>query len=116
VKLKIIVGGAGAAFLCVVAVLAAGVVPWPGATSQPSCDALSTVAQVDKAISDHAELVASVKQVAPDVSVETVRSCGTTSHKAALIIRYSGDDEQERIDTVLSQSSGFGVPVQLKER
>jgi hypothetical protein len=118
-RTKLVLGVGAVVLLIVAAGLLQGFVPsfirGSRETARPACGALPSRAEVDKAIVSHAELVAQIRAVGTSVTVETEQPCDTPRDRALVLVTYSGNDQYEHIDSILTKSAGFGVPVQLRE-
>jgi hypothetical protein len=79
-----------------------------------SCERLPSASMVRKELEKHAELVAAIRQVAPDevvIEPDTQR-CG--DDRAEILISYGSHDQRIRIQALLAKE-GFGdVPVSLR--
>lgn len=79
-----------------------------------ACERLPSASMVRKELEKHAELVAAIRQVAPDevvIEPDTQR-CG--DDRAEILISYGSHDQRIRIQALLAKR-GFGnVPVSLR--
>lgn len=92
-----------------------GVLPVAGSVTHPPCEQLPTAAEARRALDGNPELAEELRQAGPGVTV-TVDSPGCENADQALIdVTYSSNDERDRIDEVLTEGNGFGVPVYVHE-
>lgn len=79
-----------------------------------ACDRLPSVSATQRALDEHADLVAAIRQVAPDevmIGLDTQR-CG--GDRAEILITYGSHEQRIRIQALLAKA-GFGdVPVSLR--
>lgn len=97
------------------ALVLGGVLPVAGGVTHPPCEQLPTAAEAHRALDRNPELAEELHQAGPGVTV-TVDSPGCENADQALIdVTYSSNDERDRIDEVLTEGNGFGVPVYVHE-
>ncbi|PBB09691.1 hypothetical protein CKW39_01000 [Kocuria sp. WRN011] len=97
------------------ALVLGGVLPVAGGVTHPPCEQLPTAAEAHRALDGNPELAEELHQAGPGVTV-TVDSPGCENADQALIdVTYSSNDERDRIDEVLTEGNGFGVPVYVHE-
>jgi len=92
-----------------------GFLPTGGGITHPPCDQLPTAAEARRALDKNPELVQKLRQTGSGVTV-TVGSPGCENADQSLIdVTYSSNDERDRIDEVLTEGNGFGVPIYVHE-
>lgn len=83
-----------------------------GGEEHPPCETLPTPGQVRRALDHHAELTDMLTGAGKGVRVAVGTPCD--DEQAALVeVQVSSDDEQARVDDLLGNSRGFGVPVMV---
>lgn len=111
--IALIVAIAGA--LAAGALALGGFLPTGGGITHPPCDQLPTAAEARQALDENPELAQKLSQVGPGVTV-TIDSPECENEDQSLIdVTYSSNDERDRIDEVLTEGNGFGVPVYVHE-
>lgn len=79
------------------------------------CSDLPDLDEVEKAVSEHSEIVEEIINVNPD-DVEFIIDSWTCPGKASITIYYSSADQRAEIDEILSDKSFFGIPISLINR
>lgn len=86
-----------------------------GGTDHPPCETLPSHAEVSRAIKEHPALAEQIEAAGDGVQVVVGTPCDDPD-AAVLEVQVSNDDEQTRVDKVLTESEGFGVPVVIHRR
>jgi hypothetical protein len=81
-----------------------------GGTAIPPCETLPSRAEVSRAISGHPELARQLSNAGDDIQITIGTPCDDP--EAALVeVQVANSAEESRVDKVLTESEGFGVPV-----
>ncbi|MFJ4295637.1 hypothetical protein [Curtobacterium sp. NPDC089689] len=91
-----------------------GVLPFGNSDEHPPCDQLPQKAQVRSAIETHGDLVDTLQRQGDEVSVSIGTPC--SSPAALLQVFYGTSDERSKIEKVLTEADGSGVPVSVMHR
>jgi hypothetical protein len=108
-----------AATLCGVALLVAavltGVAPLPFLDDgdRPPCSQLPSEREVRQSLESHRAFVDAIEGAGPGVSVTSDTPCGEDD-RALVTITVSTDEERSRVETLLRDGDGFGVPAQIE--
>lgn len=84
--------------------------------THPPCEQLPTVAEANKALASHQDLVKEIESVSDDIAVEVGKPCADDLDRGLIIVRYSSKSERDAISDLLSRRNGFGAPVHLVKR
>lgn len=93
----------------------AGVLGGTRAQAHPPCEELPGVAEVDAALRSAPDLTALIEQQGDDVRVQIGRPCGGDP-VAVVEVSYKDAADLGKIEEVLTQADGFGVPVTVVQR
>lgn len=101
-----------AGVMVLLAALLSGVIPSGSSQARPPCDSLPTVAQVQRSIRQHHDLVTAIEANGSGVRVTATEPCGSLD-RGIVTITYNSRLEAEGITHILNTHSGFQAPVQL---
>ncbi|CCH29551.1 hypothetical protein ABZ816_15625 [Actinosynnema sp. NPDC047251] len=82
--------------------------------THPPCDTLPTAAEVSNKLESNRKLADDIRAVGDGVSVEVGRPCD--GDRALVQVAYDSADQRDAVRRVLSDGTGFGVPVHLVRR
>lgn len=97
------------------AALLGGLFP-SGATTHPPCDELPTSEEVTSALEAHHGLAEQLSAQGSAITVEVGTPCSDAPGAALIEVGYATDKERTKIDRVLTDAEGFGVPVYVVKK
>lgn len=86
-----------------------------GGQTIPPCETLPSSAEVSRAIEEQPALVKQITATGGGVQIVVATPCDDPD-AAVLEVRVNNDEEESRVDKVLTESDGFGVPVVIDRR
>ncbi|MCS6711597.1 hypothetical protein JSY14_05990 [Brachybacterium sp. EF45031] len=86
------------------------------ATTHPPCDELPTSQEVDAALAAHSELAEQLTAQGTEITVQVANPCTDAPDAALIQVNYATDQERTKIDQVLTNADGFGVPVYVVKK
>jgi hypothetical protein len=112
--LPVVVLGAG---LLAVGAAASGALPLPHRqeVARPSCAKLPSAGTVDRALSAHPALVRRIEGTGSDVHVSLARPCTGQPDRGIVRVTVGDSGDRARLDRLLGQEAGFGVPLEVVE-
>lgn len=92
----------------------AGVVPVPGQADgdRPACSTLPSVADSRAALERNQSFVRTIEGVGPGVEVAVTTPCPDPDQSIVTITVHTSE-QRDRVDQLLREGNGFGVPAEL---
>jgi hypothetical protein len=82
---------------------------WLGGSGDPECSALPPRTEAQQAIDDHPDLLSRLSAVGPGVEVRVSTPCPEPD-AALVVVRVADDSQESRVEELLSEGEGLGVP------
>lgn len=85
-------------------------------STHPPCSELPAKKEVHSALTSHEALANNLKSQGSDIQVSVGTPCADDLDAALVQVTYTENASRDAIETVLTESDGFGVPVYVTHR